>query len=140
MDAAMMIQLVLSALLLPLALFVALQRATSRLLRLIALAMMATGLYLVWQPEQANWLARGLGVGRGADVILYLWTVITVSVIFMLYLKIAQMNRVLTELARRIALDRPMFPCDQTIGEDDQSSFGGSAALQAGSSERSRSE
>jgi hypothetical protein len=89
MDAAMMIQLVLSALLLPLALFVALQRATSRLLRLIALAMMATGLYLVWQPEQANWLARGLGVGRGAD---------------------------------------------------DQSSFAGSPALQAGSSERSRSE
>ena len=55
-------------------------------------------------------MAHAFGVGRGADLLMYLWVVITCSVILLLYLKIVEMNRMLTQLARRLALSQPMHP------------------------------
>ncbi len=113
----MIIQAILISALLLLAIFVALQKSASRSVRSIVLAMLAGGAYLVWQPEHANALAHLLGVGRGADLLLYLWIVITLSVMLLLYLKIVELNRMLTELARRLALSRPMQPSEhESVG------------------------
>lgn len=106
----MIIKVLLISLLAFLALFVALQTITSRGVRFTILTVLAIGAYFVWRPEHANAVAQTLGVGRGADLLMYLWVVITCSVILLLYLKIVEMNRMLTQLARRLALSQPMHP------------------------------
>ena len=108
----MTIQIFLTVPLVAVAAMVALQRSTSRLLRLAVLAVVVAGLYFVWMPEQTTRLAESLGVGRGADLVLYLWVVITLALIVFLYLKIVQLSRRLTELTRALALTRPETPSD----------------------------
>lgn len=106
----MMIKILLLVLLLLLAIFVLTQKTASRGVRLIVSAVLVCGAYLVWLPERANALAQVLGVGRGADLLLYLWVVITFSVILLLYLKIVETDRMMTALARQVALNQPMLP------------------------------
>jgi hypothetical protein len=112
MAAAMIIQVFLTALLVGVAALVALQRTSSRLVRMLVLAIIAVGVWFVWTPEQANALAHVVGVGRGADLLFYLWVVITLALIMFMYLKIQRLSHRLTELARSIALTRPRFPED----------------------------
>jgi hypothetical protein len=107
---AMTIQLFLTVLLAAVAVIVALQRSTSLLLRLAVLSVVTTGVFFVWLPEQTTRLALTLGVGRGADLLLYLWVVITLALIVLLYLKIVQLSRKITELTRALALTRPETP------------------------------
>ena len=108
----MIIQIFLTVLLVAVAAMVGLQTATRRLLRLAVLAVVATGLYFVWVPDQATRLATALGVGRGADLVLYLWVVITLALIVFLYLRIVRLSRKLTELTRALALARPQAPAE----------------------------
>jgi hypothetical protein len=112
MAAAMTIQIFLTVLLVAVAAMVGLQTATLRALRLAVIAVVAIGVYFVWMPEQATRLAGALGVGRGADLVLYLWVVLTLALIVFLYLKIVRLSRKLTELTRALALARPQAPAE----------------------------
>lgn len=103
----MMIQFFLSVLLACTAVLVATQRGTSRLLRLLVLSVIAFGAFLVWFPDVTDRFAELFGVGRGADLVLYLWVVITLALIIFLYLKLAALGRRITLLARSIALEHP---------------------------------
>jgi len=104
------IQLLLITTILLLALVVVRYMRAPRRARLIVLCVLGTGAYLVWQPDHANLVAHLLGVGRGADLLLYLWIILTFSVILLLYLKIVEMNQMLTEVARRLTLLNPILP------------------------------
>lgn len=66
----------------------------------------AAGLYLVWFPWQANMLAELVGIGRGADLILYVWVLISLLILFNLHLKLRSQMELITELAREVALLR----------------------------------
>jgi hypothetical protein len=110
MAAAMIIQVFLTALLLTVAALVALQRTSTRLVRLVVIVVIAIGAYFVWSPEQANALAHWAGVGRGADLLFYLWVIITLALIMFMYLKIQRLSRRLTQLARAVALAHPRMP------------------------------
>jgi len=66
----------------------------------------ASGLYFVWFPSHANILAELVGVGRGADLFLYLWVLISLLIMFNLHLKLRSQMELITELAREIALLR----------------------------------
>lgn len=112
----MMIQLFLTVLLSGVAILVAVQRTTSRLLRAVVLTVVTFGAFLVWVPQVTDRFAEMFGVGRGADLILYTWVVITLALIVFLYLKIAQLARKLTLLARAVALERPRYPGSETHG------------------------
>ncbi len=114
----MIIQIVLTGLLAAVGFAIAVQRTTSHLLRFAVLAVVAAGLYFVWQPEQTTRLAEFLGVGRGADLLLYVWVVITLALIVFLYLRILLLARRLTELTRALALLRPQAP-DEAAGPHD---------------------
>lgn len=35
------------------------------------------GIYLVWVPEQATVIAQHVGIGRGTDLVLYIWILIS---------------------------------------------------------------
>ncbi len=68
------------------------------------LALTLIGIVVVISPDTSNRIAHKLGVGRGADLLLYL---LTISFIFMtlnLYLKGKEEQRRIVALARKIAL------------------------------------
>lgn len=103
----MWVQILLIAVATGLILVVARQKATavSALkkagLVLLAVAMIVTVIF----PEVTTFLARVLGIGRGADLLLYALTAAFLVYAIGQYLR-AQHNRaVLNSLARRIALD-----------------------------------
>lgn len=71
---------------------------------LIVVAMAFAGLYFVWFPAVATELAHALGIGRGVDLVLYTWVVISLIMLFNLHLKLRAQMEVITELARKVAL------------------------------------
>ena len=62
------------------------------------------GFYFVWVPSHATRVAELFGIGRGADLVLYLWVCISLIVLLNLHLKLRTQHELLTALARSIAL------------------------------------
>lgn len=62
------------------------------------------GMYFVLFPQHANVIAHFVGVGRGADLILYCWLVISLVFSVSLQFKLIKQNEAITELARELAL------------------------------------
>ena len=87
------------------------QRSTSRLIPVAMTTIGVVGLYFVWLPDHANDLAHLVGVGRGADLVLYCWVVISLIVALNLHIVARSNLRLITELARHIALSEPKLPC-----------------------------
>lgn len=56
-------------------------------------------------PQTADTLARIVGVGRGADVVIYLSLIVIFYLIFRLYVKIEQVESEITKLVRKLSLD-----------------------------------
>ena len=64
----------------------------------------AAGLYFVWLPAHATWIAEAVGIGRGVDLILYVWVVISLLAILNLHLTLRAQLEFITVLTRRIAI------------------------------------
>ena len=64
------------------------------------------GLYFVWAPGQLTDVARVLGVGRGTDLVLYIWGSLSFLALGGLVMQVRHLQRQLTLLARDVALDR----------------------------------
>jgi hypothetical protein len=62
------------------------------------------GLYFVWMPDQATWLAHRAGIGRGVDLIVYTWVLISLLMLLNLHLKLRAQAELITRLARAMAL------------------------------------
>ena len=62
------------------------------------------GLYFVWFPAHATILAEAVGIGRGVDLIIYIWVVISLLIVFNLHLKLRSQMELITGLAREIAI------------------------------------
>jgi hypothetical protein len=77
---------------------------------LVSMLVAVAGLYFVWLPEQTTWLAALVGIGRGVDLILYVWVVISLVVLLNLHLKLRAQMELITVLARRIAIANARFP------------------------------
>jgi small membrane protein len=68
------------------------------------------GLYFVWFPAHASALAELAGVGRGVDLIIYTWVVISLLMLLNLHLKLRVQMEVITALVREMALSNPRLP------------------------------
>ena len=55
-------------------------------------------------PEFANRLADVLGVGRGADVVVYSAIVVIIALLFRMSVRIEQLDRAITTVTRELAL------------------------------------
>jgi small membrane protein len=62
------------------------------------------GAYIVWMPDHATYLANLVGIGRGADLVLYVWVLISCAILLLLYLNLREQFQVITTLARKMAL------------------------------------
>jgi hypothetical protein len=56
-------------------------------------------------PQTTDIVARFVGVGRGADVVIYASLLVLFYLIFRVYIKIEQVEREVTGLVRKLALD-----------------------------------
>lgn len=70
----------------------------------IALIGAASGLFFVWNPEKSNDIAVFVGVGRGADLIFYCLGLIGAALVLTLYVKIRQLDQVMTKFVRETAI------------------------------------
>jgi hypothetical protein len=55
-------------------------------------------------PDATTMLAQTLGIKRGADLLIYCTALGSLTVFFLLYLKIQRMQREITQLVRELAL------------------------------------
>ena len=106
----MIIQVILILGLLLCLLYAFLQRQKSRLVSVGIAGLALAGIYFVLVPERTNELAHLVGIGRGADLILYCWLVISLIVSVNLQFKILRLQGLITDLAREITLQGARLP------------------------------
>src|ERR1044071_7693351 len=84
--------------------YAVLQRQKSRLVSASIALVAVAGIYFVLLPEHTSKLAHLVGVGRGADLVLYCWLVISLIVSVNLQFRILWLHGLITDLAREMAL------------------------------------
>jgi small membrane protein len=100
----MIAQLILSLLLAGILLYAWTEYRRSPAVAVLALLAASAGLYFVWMPEHSTQLAEWVGIGRGVDLILYIWVCISLIVLLNLHLKLRTQMELITTLARKVAL------------------------------------
>jgi hypothetical protein len=99
-------QIVLSILMAGVLLYAGNERRRSPVVAWLSIAAALAGLYFTWVPEHATFLAQWTGIGRGVDLVLYVWVSITLIVLLNLHLKLRTQMELVTVLARTIALEQ----------------------------------
>jgi len=100
----MIAQLILTAFLLGILLYAWLEYRRAPVVGVLAMVAALTGLYFVWIPAHATRLAELVGIGRGVDLILYIWVVISLIMLLNLHLKLRVQKEMITVLARELAI------------------------------------
>lgn len=85
-------------------LFGAVSRSRGRAIRLVRLIVWGTATAAIINPGLPQWVADLLGIGRGADVVLYLFVLAFLWVSFFLYSCHLRVQRQVTQLTRHIAI------------------------------------
>lgn len=99
-----MIRYILTAMLLVGIVFALREWKQSRLLFLAIAVLSLGGIYFVWDEEQTTRIANLLGVGRGADLVLYVYSAISFVLIVSLLIRIKLLHEQFTDLTRAVAL------------------------------------
>ena len=99
-----MIKLPLIALLLFCALYGWRQRSLSPIVGFLTPITCMMGIALVIRPDWSSEAARLLGVGRGADLVLYIWTAISILVLANIHFRLRAQHSMITLLAREVAI------------------------------------
>jgi hypothetical protein len=100
----MIAQFILSILLAGILIYAWSEYARSPAIAVLAVLVATAGLYFVWVPEHSTQLAELVGIGRGVDLILYIWVCLSLIVVLNLHLKLRTQMELITALARKIAL------------------------------------
>lgn len=101
----MIIQILLTAGLAVLFVYALIARKGARLLSRSMLAVTLIGLVFVWMPDLSTALAHQLGVGRGTDLLFYVWILASMLIAFNLHLTCRRLSRDLGQLARGMAIE-----------------------------------
>jgi hypothetical protein len=72
--------------------------------RLALLGLLGMGVFFIFNPDLTTRIARSVGVGRGTDLLLYLFCLASIAVFLKLYKKNRTLEEKLTEVARQVAL------------------------------------
>jgi hypothetical protein len=67
-------------------------------------------LLTIWVPEFSMTLAHWMGIGRGADLFIYLWMAVSLLLFLFVRISLFRLEEKLTELTRKVALDKPRPP------------------------------
>ena len=80
------------------------QQAVGRLIALLWTLGALGGFVLAWYPDTATMVAHLVGIGRGADLVVYLGIVLLFVLVFQLHVSHVRLERQLTKLVRKEAL------------------------------------
>jgi hypothetical protein len=105
----MIAQFILTALLGGLLLYAVREASRSPVIGVSAVMAAIGGMYVVWVPSHASRLAEWAGIGRGADLILYVWVAISLIILLNLHLKMRRQLELITGLSRAMALLNASF-------------------------------
>lgn len=61
---------------------------------------------IIWIPDFTTHVAKILGIGRGADLIIYGSIVALFYLVFRIYVKLEDIERQITQIARKFALQK----------------------------------
>jgi hypothetical protein len=100
----MIAQLILSALLSGILVYAWVQYRRVPAVAFLAVFATISGLYFVWVPSHATLLAELAGIGRGVDLFIYIWVVMSLLALLNVHLKIRAQTEVITALVRQLAL------------------------------------
>jgi len=85
----------------------------------VVFGLLAAGAWAVLFPEQTDEIANYVGVGRGVDLITYIFEIAALFTLVHYYTKFVEMQRQLTDLTREMAIlraelerERPAPPTD----------------------------
>ena len=101
----MIAQLLLTAMLFAILLYASMTYRQAPIIGFLSVVAAFGGLYFVWFPSHATWLAELVGISRGVDLVLYTWVVISLIMLLNLHLKLRSQMELITLLARKIAID-----------------------------------
>lgn len=73
-------------------------------LRLSLLCVVFAGYVFIWLPELTNSFAGLVGIGRGADLVIYLWILMSLFLILKLHIKLRVQSESVTKIVRHLAL------------------------------------
>jgi small membrane protein len=100
----MIAQVVLTVLLLCVVAYAYTEYSRAPAIGITSLLTAVAGLYFVWLPTHASWLANIVGIHRGVDLFLYVWVIISLILFLNLHLKLRSQTELITALAREIAI------------------------------------
>lgn len=75
-------------------------RVFARLLAILCLV----GIYFIWSPTTLTLVANTFGIGRGADLLLYIFLIFVLFELLMSRIRDKEKEEMITKLARRIAI------------------------------------
>ena len=110
----MIAQILLTGLLSCVLLYAWIEYRRAPVIGLLSVLAALAALYFVWVPAHATWLAALVGIGRGVDLILYIWVVISLIVLLNLHLKLRMQLEHITILARELAIANARLPAKPT--------------------------
>ncbi len=87
------------------------------------------GIYMLWFPNSTSQAAAWMGIGRGVDLMLYVWVLVSGLLILVLHLKLVTYDRRLTELVRALAIQTATHPGASNSEARDASLLRGPARL-----------
>jgi len=99
------IQLVLITGVILVAIYFLVRQHNSMLDFFLLLSMVTAALIFIFFLGITNYMAHKLGVGRGADLVFYLSIIIFWFVIIKLYIRIRKLEKTVTDVLRKDALD-----------------------------------
>ncbi|MGH9437104.1 MAG: DUF2304 family protein [Terriglobia bacterium] len=102
----MVIQVVLIAVFLLLLLRIFQQRALGPVFRAVTVVLIGLASYVVIDPNAANRVAAFAGVGRGADLIIYICMAVGAYLLTVLYVRLKETDLRVARLVQRLAIEK----------------------------------
>jgi hypothetical protein len=106
----MIAQLILSTLLTAVLVYAWAEYRRSPAVAILTILIATAGIYFIWVPEHSTQLAELVGIGRGVDLILYIWVCLSLVVLLNLHLKLRTHMELITTLARKLAIAEALPP------------------------------
>ena len=102
----MLIQIVLIVVFLVLLFAILQQRALGRIFKMISILLLLVATYVVIFPHVTNRVAAFAGVGRGADLIIYLCMAVGACLLTVLYIRLKSAELRIARLVQRLAIEK----------------------------------
>lgn len=101
----MIVQLLLTLCFIVLAFFCWLRMGRVRFFAFILTLICLVGVYFIWFPNHLTYVANEMGVGRGADLLLYIFLTFVLFEFLVIRIREKERMELFTRLVRRIAID-----------------------------------